>query len=323
MDGAGSTDKFTPRLLEVDVPDNLISVFAKARRIAAGLEPGFHLGEKHVVILTPGRTIISIPAPPKDLISPALLAGMKTWLGSDSRNFAVVAYTNFEALMDEDNGKLKCIPFIPRLCILAGAGHNVVVFEGHPSALEAGLRDIGVLLIDSGMLPFLQPDWMNVAVRAMRPGATYFICGREKQNLLEIMPAPHSPGWRLKQPDGEASYAGCLLTVLGKRSGRSVLLTSGRPVPDLSTLTDDPEELEWISTLPFHYDRLDAGIVIGTILKHAGVNNDGPRLIPGLKSRYTLNARLAQEGGSSYCPFQLTLSGFGFKKQLEILRENF
>jgi hypothetical protein len=179
------------------------------------------------------------------------------------------------------------------------------------------------LVVDSGMLPFLQTDWMKVALRVMSPGATYFICWREKQNLQEIAPAPRSPGWRFKQPDGEASYGFCLLTVLGKRPGRAASLATGRPVPALNTLTHDPDDLEWISTLPFHYDRLDAGIVIETILKLAGVQKVSPRLIPGLKSRYALNARLAQDVGSSYCPFQLTLSGFGSRKQLEILREKF
>jgi len=315
-------DKFTPHLLHVDVPENLAYVFAHARRIASGEDPDFRPGEKHVAILTPGRAIVSIPAVPKDLVLPATLSEVKTWLGS-SLDIAVVSYTEFEALMDKDQGKLKCIPFLPRLGILAAAGYNVVVFEGHPSALECGLRDTDVLLIDSGMLPFIQEDWMKVAVRAMRPGARYFICGREKQNLLEVRPASQPPGWLYKEPDGEASYANCLLTVLGKRSGRSASLSTGRLVPDLRTLTDDRDELEWVAVLPFQYERVDAAVVIRVILKLAGVENDSPRLIPGLKSHYALNARLAQKDGTSYCTFRLTLSGFGSRKRLEMLREDF
>jgi hypothetical protein len=322
LDPSGPADKFTPRPLDVDVPDNLASVFVDARRLASGEHP-HSLGEKHVVILTPGRAMISIPALPKEALSPDLLAGTKKWLGPESRDITVVSYTKLEALMDEDHGKIKCVPFLPKLCILAAAGHNVVVFEGHPSALELGLRDTDVLIIDSGMLPFLQDDWMKVAVRVMRPGATYFFCEREQQNLLEIRPASKPPGWIYKQPDGEASYAYCLLTILGKRSGSSAALASGGMVPDLKTLTDNPDELEWAAALQFDYNRLDADLVIKTILKLAGVTKDRPLLIPGLKRHCALNARLQQQGGTVYCPFRLTLSGFGSRRHLEILREDF
>ena len=120
-------DKFTPHLLHVDVPENLAYVFAHARRIASGEDPDFRPGEKHVAILTPGRAIVSIPAVPKDLVLPATLSEVKTWLGS-SLDIAVVSYTEFEALMDKDQGKLKCIPFLPRLGILAAAGYNAVSY---------------------------------------------------------------------------------------------------------------------------------------------------------------------------------------------------
>jgi len=87
---------------------------------------------------------------------------------------------------------------------LTADGHNVVVFEGHPSALETGIRDTDVLLIDSGMLTFLQEDWIRVAVRAMRPGARYFIYRRERQSFFEVRPASQPPGWLYGEPDGEA-----------------------------------------------------------------------------------------------------------------------
>lgn len=321
LDPTGPTDKFTPRLLDVDVPDNLAFMFADARRLASGDHPQ-SLGEKHVVILTPGRAMVSVPALPRETLLPDVLAGAKKWLGPECRDIAVVSYTKLEALMDEDHGKVKCIPFLPRLCMLAAAGNNVVVFEGHPSALELGLRNTDVLIIDSGMLPFLQGDWMNVAVRVMRSGAKYFLCDREKQNLLEVRPAAQPPGWIYKQPDGEASYAYCLLTMLGKRSGSSAALTSGGTVPNLKTLTDNPDDLEWVAGLPFDY-QFDAGLVIKTILKLAGVSKDRPLLIPGLKRHCTLNARLQQEGGTVYYPFRLTLSGFGSRQHLVILREEF
>jgi hypothetical protein len=315
------TDKFTPRLLDVDVPENLASVFTDARRIASGVHPQ-SLGETRVAILTPGRAIVSVPAIPRDQLSQEIRDGTNKWLGPKIREIAVVSYTKLEALMDEDHGKLKCIPFLPKLCILAAAGHHVVVFEGHPSALETGLRDADVLIVDSGMLPFLQKEWMQIAARVMHPGATYLIYGRDQQNLLEVIPISQPPGWVYKQPDGEASYAYCLLTNLGKRPGISTSLSTRRTVPDLKTLAHDPYDLEWAATFPFNYERLDTALVIHAILKIGGFNQK-PFLIPGLKKQYALNARLAHEGGTSYCPFRLALSAFGSQKQMTILREDF
>jgi hypothetical protein len=316
------TDKFAPRMLDVEVPDDLASLFARARGIASGEDPNFHPGEKGVVILTPGRAFASMPPLPKEGPPQDLSTGSEKW-PSPNADIAVISYTRLDALMDPDNGKLKCVPFLPRLMTMAARVHSVVVFEGHPSALEAGLHDTDVLLIDSGMLPFLQEDWMKVAVRAMRSGARYFVCGREKQDLREVIPASQPPGWLYREADGEGSYAFCLLTLLGKRPGRSASVTTGKPVPDLRTLTQDHDEMEWASLLPFQYEPLDAALVITTILRFAGVKNDSPRLIPGLRSHYELNARLAQKGGSTYCPFRLTLSGFGSRRHLEIVRQNF
>lgn len=317
------TDKFTPCRLDADAPDNLEAIFARARRIAAGEDAELNPGERRVVIVTPGRAFVTIPPVPQNLMRAETLAGLNKWLGHASRNIAVIGYTSLPGLTDQDQGKLKCIPFLPQLMMMTAAGHNIVVFEGHPAALGIGLRDADGLIVDSGMLPFLQPDWMVVATRVMRPAATYFIYGREKKNLAEIIPAPQAPGWRWKIVDGEASYAFCLLSVLGKESGRAAKLSTGKPVPDLSRLTSDAAELEWIATFPFDYERLSAAAVIGAILKMAGVNDNGPRLIPGIKSHYSLNARLAQDGGSSFCPFRVTLSGFGSQRHLEIVRDNF
>jgi hypothetical protein len=329
-DSSEPTGIFTPRLLEADVPENLASVFAQARRIASGDDPLFPSGQKRVAIVTPGRAIVSIPAPPEDLVTAKTLRALKTLFGPVNRDIAIISYTKLDSLMGGDHGRFTaesaqaCIPSLPRLMMLAAAGHKLVVFEGHPAALEPALRDTDVLLIDSGMLPFLPADSVRVAARVMRPGARYFVCGREKQSLLEIVPAAQSPGWLYKEPDGEDSYANCLLTMLGKRPGSSASLTTDGAVPDLRTLTANPDELEWVAALPFQYDRLDASVVIQTILLYAGVCDDRPRLLPWLQRHYVLNARLAQQGGgTSFCPFRLTVSGFGSRKRLAILREDF
>ena len=46
-------------------------------------------------------------------------------------------------------------------------GHAVWIFEGHDSALQAGCREANLLIVDSGMLPFLSEDWIQVAQNVM------------------------------------------------------------------------------------------------------------------------------------------------------------
>jgi len=289
---------------------NLAAMFADARRLASGDHPQ-SLGQKHVVILT------------RETLGPDLLAGTKKWLGPECRDIAVVSYTKLEALMDEDHGKIKCIPVYaevvyPRRCwtqrgCIRGPSVGVGVWSSRYRRPDNRFRHATV-----------PPGRLDERGRPRdAPRRKDFVCGREQQNLLEVRPASQPPGWIYKQPDGEASYAYCLLTVLGKRSGSSAALTTGGTVPNLKALTDNPDDLEWVAGLPFDYNRLDAGLVIKTILKTAGVSKDGPRLIPGLKIRYALNARLAEKGGTAYCPFQLTVSGFGSRRRLEILRGEF
>jgi hypothetical protein len=43
----------------------------------------------------------------------------------------------------------------------------VVLFEGHPTALAAGLTGADLLIVDAGMIPFLQKDWLEVALQVM------------------------------------------------------------------------------------------------------------------------------------------------------------
>ena len=76
---------------------------------------------------------------------------------------------------------------------------------------------------------------------------------------------------RYSTPDGERSYANCLLTALAKGRGSRVEIISGQPLPDLSDLQlSETRDLHWINTLPFKYENLDADLVIGIILRAAG-----------------------------------------------------
>ena len=62
---------------------------------------------------------------------------------------SVISYTFIEALATEID---KAIPFRGFLNAWAYLGHSVIVFEGHPSAFESGVRDCDVLFVDSGMM---------------------------------------------------------------------------------------------------------------------------------------------------------------------------
>jgi hypothetical protein len=55
------------------------------------------------------------------------------------------------------------------------------------SAFESGVRDSDVLLVDSGMEPFMQSDWIDVAYRVMRPDARIFVHDRETYTLGQII----------------------------------------------------------------------------------------------------------------------------------------
>ena len=79
-----------------------------------------------------------------------------------------------------------------------------------------------------------------------------------------------APGWRDCEPEGERSYANCLLTTLATGSVPSVVLSSDGPAPNLAELTQDPEELDWIAGLPFRYNLLQAVLVITNLVGFSG-----------------------------------------------------
>jgi len=50
------------------------------------------------------------------------------------------------------------------------------VFEGHPSAFEAGCRHAEMLVVDETTIPHLQKDWESAARSVMR-GPEILFCG--------------------------------------------------------------------------------------------------------------------------------------------------
>lgn len=227
-------------------------------------------GQRVVAVVTPERQVTFELTPPRGSLPDAdTEPANRLFPPEPPLNISVVSYTLTEA-RTQDETRTRCIPFIGHLARLGYVGHSVVVFEGHPTAFESGVRDGDVLIVDAFMLPFIQGDWFRVAQGVMRPGAKVFVYDRWTRNLLRVGPSSKGQGWQYSEHDGEASYVNSLLTTLAKGKGVPALITSGRPLPDLAGLTDDPDELDWVAGMPFKYDELDADEVIEILKRAAG-----------------------------------------------------
>lgn len=315
-------DIFQPHMPGVDVLSNMDELFAEVRASLSNAEAVVENaapGQRAVAIVTPGRMIMYQACPPPGSMPPEHTEPLTQGLAAAGRplNISVVSYTLLEALL-QDTTKIRCIPFLGILIGYAYAGHSVVVFEGHPSAFESGVRDSDALIVDSGMLPFLQGDWAAVASGVMRPGAKLYIHERQTFTLKPVSSSRRkAQGWQDSEPDGEASYANCLLVMLAKGRLPSARVTSGRPLPDLADFAADPDDLDWVEGLPFDYDRLDAEEVIRLILQAAGW-----RPYQLFKTKWVLNALLAdgsEQGRRVSFTLRLTKDPAG-ARQLQIER---
>lgn len=191
---SGSTrpaDLFEPFMPDVDLFSDMNALFAKVRSDLASGCPVANEGEslpegtRCIAIVTPGRMAMFVPGLPPGSIPSEKLQTERQLLPPDPPlNISVISYTFLEALIAD---KTKCIPFLGFLFGFSYIGHSVVVFEGHRSAFESGIRDSDVLFVDSGMLPFMQEDWLKVAERVMRPNAKVFIHRRETYTLSQIV----------------------------------------------------------------------------------------------------------------------------------------
>ena len=156
---------------EVDELPNIEELFEKARKAAAGEgeqapeQPG-----QHVIVVTPGRMLMFQPCPPPGSMPSSQVASIQQMISPKvKRNVAAIAYTELSAL----TSGISAVPFFGFLLGFAYIGHAVWVFEGHPSALTAGCRDADVLIVDGGMVPHLQKDWMAIASSVMRTPEIY------------------------------------------------------------------------------------------------------------------------------------------------------
>ncbi len=178
-----SWDIYEPHMPSVDVYSDMEEFFENARLLGMkGSKKGFKAeftkthpefegrigwqkkikeGEKFVPIISPGRIVFLLPGfNPKNKNVASNNPG--DYILPNKRNLKITAisYTYMEDFMNaslpfEERlvGIVKCIPFIGQVATFTSVlGHSVLVFEGHSSAFEAGVKNSDVLLIDSGML---------------------------------------------------------------------------------------------------------------------------------------------------------------------------
>jgi hypothetical protein len=273
------SDIFQPHKLGVELLSDMDGLFAKAHRISASGEYAVGEGEvpaevermkgqRSVVIMTPGRMLMPVPAPAPGSVQRSSEDAVRKLLPPDPpRKVSVVSYTYVPALLED---KSRAIPFLGFLVGFASIGHTVVVFEGHPSAFESGIRGSDVLMVDSGMQPFMQEDWMEVAFRVMRPGAKVFVHIRETYTLRQFFPPGVTPIPLVLSPEEQLDwYVGSLIRLLLVGTRTSAQLTSGETLPDLADFATTPEQRAQIASLPFRHDQLDTDKVIDCILKTA------------------------------------------------------
>jgi hypothetical protein len=263
--------RFAPRMPEVDESADIAQVFTQQRWSMTQYitnkpaSPGQRLCI--IGIVPPNRKLdqslaaMPLPDPPSEGFEDR---AKQVLPGARSLNITAISYTGEERSPDDQ----RQLPFLSMLMQFAYLGHRIVVFEGHPSGFAASLRDADVLIVDSGMLPFLQSGWFEVAQSVFRGKGRVRIFDRMKTELRPAVRSKTPPGWKYAtEPDGETWYANCLLTTLGKRPPIAVELCTGKPLPDLHELAIDSDELEWTSELPFQYDILNAAEVIEAIVR--------------------------------------------------------
>jgi hypothetical protein len=122
-------DIFEPHMPSVDVLSDMAALFAMARAQTAADNTGNprQVGARHVVVITPGRILLSAPMPDPERTPADLVKHAKSVLGTDQAlSIAVVAYTTLEAMMEKGGNPSaqsmnRSIPFLGHLMAFAYA----------------------------------------------------------------------------------------------------------------------------------------------------------------------------------------------------------
>src|SRR6266545_342117 len=189
-------DVFQPHMPDVAVLSDMNAFFATVRQMVATGHPAQAqpVGQYWIALVPPDREFHLLPCPPPNSMSQDAIDRIQALLPAEGPlNIAVVSYTYMKAIR-QDTDQTKCIPFLGYLRAFGYLGHNVLIFEGHPSAFASGIRNSDVLVVDSGMEPFLVENWREVAFAVMRPNPLILIHNRQTYALEQIRrvtdPAP-------------------------------------------------------------------------------------------------------------------------------------
>ena len=289
-------------------------VFRNAREKASGQnEPEeTHLkGRRAVPIVTPGRLVMLDPCPEPNSMPEEKVAPMRQLMPPDPpRKITVICYTFVEALLKDID---KAIPFRGFLNGWAYLGHDVLAFEGHPSAFEAGVRDCDVLLVDAAMVPFVPFNWLDVARSVMKPDGLILVHNRASYSLIQVFKP------RIER-SAEAKYMEYLLRLLPQSPRSYVEIISNSTVPDLVELMPNAIDREWLpKTFSFSFERekLNADLVIDYCLQNAGWHWFTP-----FKTRGLLRLPLTMSNGTTRnLQFEVTLKkDTAGRRQLSIER---
>jgi tetratricopeptide (TPR) repeat protein len=159
---AASSDEPPLKMPGVDDPPitDLGEVFTTARE---------RTGDKRfVAIVTPGRLIAQISCPPPGSMPANVVNSIEQMAPSSGPlNVTVIANNDLEYVAKGAAAINKIIPFFGYILGLAYIGHNVLTFEGHPTALAIGCKNANLVILDDAMIPLLQPDWLQVVLGAM------------------------------------------------------------------------------------------------------------------------------------------------------------
>lgn len=159
---------YMPRVDELP-PDRLAHIFKHAHLVSlAEVEVSGHVaGQYYVALLTPGRMVRTIPAPPPNTMAQSQVQSILSLLPLPRKRVVAIAF--MANALEADIKQLSAtIPFMGFLLGFAYVGHSVVLFEGHPSAFESGVQGVDMLLVDHEITSLLPIGWTEIAFRVMR-----------------------------------------------------------------------------------------------------------------------------------------------------------
>ena len=290
-----SPGPFTPYMPGVDWYPESAATFEQARA-AVRDRPAtdeVEAGRPRIAIITPSKGFVMyVPAPAAERLTPEMLDIPRKILPPDPPlDIAVVSFTAVDALAQD---KSKCIPFLGFLVAFAHLGHRVVVFEGHPTAFETGVRGANLLLVDSGMQPFLPSDWPYLAQQAMAEPKRILVHDRKHYGLREIVGAPpaapmsFTPRVPETRPDADTAAAFEEARTLAA-SGTVAVVTPQREVIPLDTGAPPPGSEKLLDAMaPF---QTPANVTVIACNEPERLAADALRSIPMLGLLAGLRAR--------------------------------